>query len=181
MAETVVVDACCLINLAAADGLANWLPSLGIQWMLPEAVFAETIYLRAWDENGEPLRVPVELQPHLDSRLFALVRPENSTEVSDYVAYAARLDDGEAMAIAIAGARGWVLATDDRQAISLAREAGIEVVTTAELVKRWADAARVTAQQLSETLSAIRAKARFVPGPRHPLYEWWMRHLPERG
>jgi hypothetical protein len=51
MSGTVVLDACCVINLVAADALDTWLGELGLRWMLPEAVSAEALFLRRSGEN----------------------------------------------------------------------------------------------------------------------------------
>jgi hypothetical protein len=148
MSDAVVVDACCVINLAAADALDTWLGELGLRWMLPGAILAEALFLRrsrepAADDVGsstaDPTREPILLDS-LAPGLLTVVRPETEVELAAYVTFASELDDGEAMALAIAQSRGWQLATDDRKAIRLAGEAGVPVLTTPTVVKRWVDA-----------------------------------------
>jgi predicted nucleic acid-binding protein len=97
--------------------------------------------------------------------------------VEFYVEFAADLDDGEAMALAIARARAWLLATDDRKARRRAVESGVSIVTTPELMKRWADSSRVPAEEIRSALERIQARARFVPAPDFPEYEWWTARL----
>jgi hypothetical protein len=80
------------------------------------------------------------------------------------------------MALAIARCRGWQLATDDRKAIRLAGEAGVPVLTTPAAVKMWVDRLGPSASEVGTALSAIRDRARFLPGGR-PLCDWWMEQM----
>ena len=81
------------------------------------------------------------------------------------------------MALAIAPCRGWQLSTDDRKALRLAGEAGVPVLTTPAVVKLWVDALGPQAAEIRATPVAIRNRARFLPGGRDPLCEWWMERM----
>jgi len=179
--ETVVLDACCLINLAAASALDPWLGDLGLRWMLPRAVRAEALSLRGTDaEVAAPdalRRRPLLLDQAIDSCLLTVVQPENDAELTAYVDLVAELDDGEAMTLAIALRRGWQLATDDRKAIRLAGESGVPVLTTPMVLKRWADQLSPSSDELRAALIAIRDRARFLPSGRDPLCDWWMERM----
>ncbi|MBK1629391.1 hypothetical protein CKO31_01300 [Thiohalocapsa halophila] len=186
MSETVVLDACCLINLAAADALDTWLGGLGLAWMLPEAVLHEALFLRGGDaaageaetaDATEPVRERLMLEPYIAGGLLTIVQPQTDAELAAYVDLARELDDGEAMALAIAQRRGWQLATDDRKAIRLADDARVPVLTTPTVVRRWADQLDPSAADLRAALTAIRDRARFLPSGRDPLCDWWMAQL----
>ena len=43
----VVLDTCCLVNLAAIDGTLDCLASFALTWYVPTAVQAEGIFIRA--------------------------------------------------------------------------------------------------------------------------------------
>lgn len=175
----IVVDACCLINLAAADALSTWLPQLGLTFALPRVVVDEALFLRTWNDQDEPSREAIDLQPHIDSGLFDVVAPVGALEIAAFVGHARQLDDGEAMALAIAESRGWTLATDDRKAMAVASASGVVVCGTAGLVRRWVDIHAVDAQELAATLLRIKQRARYLPGVRDPLFDWWMGCLPD--
>jgi hypothetical protein len=98
-------------------------------------------------------------------------------ELAAYVAFAAELDDGEAMALAIARCRGWQLATDERKAIRLAGEVGVPVLTTPAVLKRWVDVLGPSGTEVGAALSAIRDRARFLLSGRDPLCDWWMEQM----
>jgi hypothetical protein len=95
------------------------------------------------------------------------------------VAHARQLDDGEAMALAIAQSRGWTLATDDRKAITVASSVGVITCGTSGLVKRWVDTAAVEEPEIRAALLRIKHRARYLPGLRDPLFSWWMGYLPD--
>ena len=62
--------------------------------------------------------------------------------------------------------RGWRLATDNRKAIRLAGEAGVSVLTTAEVMRRWVETLDPSAAEVATALVAIRERARFLPSGR---------------
>jgi predicted nucleic acid-binding protein len=172
-----VIDACCLINLCAVGDLHRWLPSLGFVWHLPSAVVRETLYLRAADHEGNPTAERIDVQELLHAGLIAECSVRSDDEMQHYVEFAADLDDGEAMALAIARARGWILATDDRKARRRAAETKVQVVTTPELMRCSAERNALSAGEIQTALERIQRHARFVPAPDFPGYEWWMRYL----
>jgi hypothetical protein len=67
------------------------------------------------------------------------------------------------------------VATDDRKAqrVLQALTPPVPVLGTAALIKEWADSAAVEPTRLREILTAIRVRARFVPGRHDPLQSWW--------
>jgi hypothetical protein len=121
-------------------------------------------------------REMIDLEPLLESRLLTAVDLENDVEKMIFAQLVAeRLDDGEAMTVAIAAHRKWAIATDDHRATKLCREnfKGIQLISTPELIDHWATAMNPTADELSQTLIAIEQRANFLIGRSHSLYEWW--------
>ena len=175
-----VIDACCLINLCAVGDLPRWLPSLDFTWHLPSAVVQEALFLRATDEEGNPTAESIDVRQLLDAGLIAECTVRAGEEMQAYVELAADLDDGEAMALAIALARGWILATDDRKARRRAAEADVRVITTPELMRRSAERNALSAGEIRTALERIQLHARFVPAADFPQYEWWMGHLADQ-
>ena len=169
-----IIDTCCLINLLAVGRVGDWLPLLGLRWHIPSAVMGEALYLRGSDEAGKPRKEPVDLRPLVAGGALAVCGLESSEETDLYVRLAAELDDGEAMALALAKCRNWLLATDDRKGRRLAADLAVTVLTTPDLMKRWADAASPTPDELAAALRRIREFARFVPSEDFPLHDWWL-------
>ncbi len=81
------------------------------------------------------------------------------------------------MCLAIAEAQGWVIATDDRQAIRVAVGAGLTVISCPELIKAWADATRPDAALLTEVLTNVQTLAQFRPNQTMKEATWWIGRL----
>lgn len=172
-----IVDACCFINVYATGELREFLAGSEWTWHISRAALAESLYIRVPTEEHDLVREPIEPKPYLDEGLIALAEPTTPDELELYVHLAAQLDDGEAMALAIAAQRGWTLATDDRKANRIADDLGVAVVTTPELMERWAVAANLQPAQIQRLLRDIELRARFSPAAGAPGYAWWKANM----
>ena len=120
----------------------------------------------------------MDLSPHVDPGLLTGCDPADANEQGLFVHYAAQFrSDGEAMCLAIAEARGWSVATDDRKAIRVAGQAGLAVASCPELIKTWADATRPDADLLVQVLTDIQTLAQFRPNSATPESSWWHKQL----
>jgi len=171
--DDVVVDACRLINLCAAGELRERLSRLGGEWHVPTVVFAETLYLHVARADGTIEKSLLDLRAYVEEGVLLACTAEAGTELELYVDLAARLDDGEAMALAIAKTRSWTFSTDDFKAKRIANELSITVLTTPQIMKRCAEMAKPSADKLRETLRRIELYASFFPDAKDPLHAWW--------
>jgi predicted nucleic acid-binding protein len=170
-----ILDACVLINLLAGGEIEGVLGAAARQSLICSAVREETVYLRTGDPRA-PLEL-IKLDPLLESGLLGVCRVEGDVEAQLYVDYAGSLDDGEAMSLAIALSRGFTLATDERKARRLFLEAAGDarrLTSTPELVRHWAESARVPAPVLRDALLRIEARARYQPPASDPNHGWWV-------
>ena len=172
-----VVDACCLINLYAAGDFRRFLETVGYAWHVPTAVMNEALFIRVKDESGEERPQPIKLTPLVEDGQIRVCAITGGDETDLYVRLSAVLDDGEAMALAIARLRGWTLATDDAKARRYADQLNVAVLTTPELMRRWADANKIDAPGIRAALRRIQACARFAPRSGSTMYEWWAQHV----
>ena len=172
---TLLLDASCLLNLYATGRLLEVAQALPWQLAVVDYVLEqEALYVRTVElYEGEVETLPVDLSPLIDGGLLVVVRLETASEEAHFVELAASLDDGEAMTGAIARNRGFAVAIDDRKARRVLGEwaPGVRLVSTLELVQQWG--ASVPIDDVSRALRSMRHGARYVPGPRDPLYEWW--------
>lgn len=175
--DDVIVDACCLINLFAAGDLGKRLYDIGGVWYVPSAVLAETYYLHIERADGSIDKSPIDLQPLVIERVLHTCEPAPGDELDLYVSLAAKLDDGEAMALAIAKTRAWTLATDDRKAQRLATELSVQLLSTSMIMHRWWERAVPTDDELSDTLQRIERLSRYSPGAREAHYSWWRKSI----
>lgn len=171
--DDTVVDACCLINLCAAGEVQKRLSLLGGKWYIPSAVLFESLYVHIEQADGTVDKLPIDLKSLIDDGTMLACTAEPGEELELYVNLATRIDDGEAMALAIAKRRAWTLSTDDRKAIKIAGELSVTVITTPELIKRWADSAAPDPDELKNTIRLIEQRASFFPAASHPLHSWW--------
>jgi len=177
MDDNIVVDACCLINLCAAGELRERLSLIGVNWYVPTAVSAESLFLHFEQADGTINKSPLNLQHFIDDGVLKPCEAQPGEELDLYVDLATRLDDGEAMALAIAKTRSWTLSTDDRKAKRVAHELSVTVLTTPDLMKRWADTAAPSAHELRGSLRRIEQRASFFPSARDTLHSWWRNSL----
>jgi hypothetical protein len=174
------IDACCLIDLLASGDVEAILRASGFTWQLPSAIQGEVQYRRQYDptQPGKTIQVPVDLSGLIASGLLTVCTPQSQQELDRFTHYAAMFrSDGEAMCLALAEVRKWVVATDDRRAIRVAKQAGLTVVSCPKLVKTWAVATGPDQAALNRVLQDIRVLAQFTPNATMPEYQWWMNEL----
>src|SRR5262249_25306174 len=154
------------LDLLASGHAEAILQASSFTWQLPCAVQGEVQYFRQHDpaQPGKIVKVPVDLSSVISSGVLTVCTPENQQELDRYTHYATvfRSDD-ESMCLALAEQRGWVVATDDRKAIRVARQAGLTVVSCPELVKAWAAATGPDQLTLVKILENIQVLAQFKP------------------
>jgi len=176
-----VVDTCCLVNLCAVDEPSRLLPQFGITWHVPRTVVDEGLYIRVEADGVPAPKRKIELTSSFEDRSIFACDILGLEEASLYVELSRALDDGEAMGLAIAKVRGWVLATDDRHGRKRAADLSVEVITTPQLMRRWAELNTVSEQHLAGALLRIQKLARFVPAADFPEYDWWSRAIGDLG
>ena len=173
----VVLDTCCLVNLAAIDGTLDCLASFALTWYVPTAVQAEGIFIRAAADSRVVHQI--ELTAAISAGTVQICVPADDAEHAMYVEFAFSLGDGEAMALAIAKNRGWRVATDDRKARITADAVGVSVVTTPELLQHWASHTARSMAEITRALRRIETLARFAPAEDSPAARWWRKVLEE--
>ena len=171
-----VIDACCLIDLLASGHAEAILRACGRTWHVPSAVQAEVKYVRQYDatQPGRVVLVEADLGPLLGTGVLTGCQPDSQHELDRFTQYATLFrSDGESMCLAIAECRGWPVATDDRKAIRIARQAGLTVLSCPELAKTWDDVMDPDPSTLLRVLYDIELLAQFRPNPSLPLHPWW--------
>jgi hypothetical protein len=165
--EPPLLDACVAINLVASGvPLDDLAASAGVRFTMTSVAAAETLYLAPDRASGERMVID------LSARSLDIVELDPD-ELASFVELAAQVDDGEAATLAVAIHRHLEVATDDRRGSRLAKEHGIAVVTTASLVRRWANDAAAPAAAIAAAVDAIRRCASFIPPRSDPDYDWW--------
>lgn len=176
---TVILDACVLINLLASGEAESIIRVAAEECRICEVVEKETIYLSSDDPQEEAVEA-VQVDSLIESGLLSVCALENQAEEALYVNYASQLDDGEAMSIAIAEARGYKIATDDRKARRIFLEATgapDRLIWTSDLIRKWAEQEGISPEKLQSTLQSIRRRATFFPPKRDVNHGWWTSNM----
>jgi predicted nucleic acid-binding protein len=169
-----ILDACVLINLLASGEVEGVLRATARDSFVCAAVEKEAVYLRTDDPNS-PLEL-VSLTSYVEAGLLAVCDVAGSEEMGLYVDYASELDDGEAMSLAIALSRDFILATDERKARRLFSEAARDprrLVSTSDLMRAWTEGTGIPAERLKIALLRIESRARYQPPPADANHRWW--------
>ncbi|GIF78124.1 hypothetical protein [Asanoa siamensis] len=176
--ETVLLDTCVAINLAATNLLNEMSRALRTGFVMVDVAAAELGYLR--DEvGGEIVRTPINLDEYVIQGTMNIV-PLTDDELLRYVQLATVLDDGEAATIAVAQVRGVEMATDDRKARRICAELGVlEPRRSLSILRAYAEAVSMEEQAVRESLLRVRTRASFRPRSSDPNYKWWSLHMGE--
>jgi hypothetical protein len=173
----VILDACGTLNLYASGQFVPILTALRHDWYLPVAVEREAQRYRQPDpaDAEKLIVVPIDLAPALSSGVLKRCDCEGDAESELFIELAANLrDDGESMGLAIAKCRGWSVLTDDKKARRIAKELGVPVLATPEVMKQWAKIAKPSEAELSTILEAIERFANYRPGRGAVDFDWWI-------
>ncbi len=172
--QILVIDACSVLNLYASRWMPDILRSTRNACHIASIVRQESQFVLrggSGDEAGEP--EPIDFTDLIQPELLAIADLETEEEALLYIDLSTRLDDGEEMTIALAVMRGWTVVTDDRKAGRISIELGVAVLSSIELVYRWATDQSIAEPVLRSCVSDIRRRARWEPQQSHPLRSWW--------
>jgi hypothetical protein len=173
----VLLDACCLINLFATEHIDEILTILPYRFATSRWVAEnEVLAIARPAETGALLErdlIPPDRLRNLES--LSILDLVTGGEVSDFVRFAADLDDGEASVCALAISHQGRVATDDRKALRLLNRSfpSISTIQTPEILFEWARLSQAAGKDIGGVLRRIRDRARFYPRRDAPGFEWW--------
>jgi hypothetical protein len=172
-----LLDACCLINLLATGRMEEILKILPFRFATSRLVAAREVLAIAREMDEEtPIErevIPSKVLENLET--LTLLDLSTDQELTDFVRFAAELDDGEASVCALALAHGSGVAADDRKALGVLRREASQVLTvqTPELLHDWALLSKSPGSEVAHVLRSIERRARFHPRRGAPQFEWW--------
>ena len=173
---SIILDACCLLNLYASRQMEVILRVIPVRFAAAEAAVAEVLYvLHGGGGQDARKREQVDLQPLIRAGILDILSLETETEKANFVRFAAELADGEAMTCALAVHREADVATDDRKAIRVLNSVAphVRVHTTVGLLKWWGEIEQPAEATLKSVLTDVQERANFVPGRHDALLSWW--------
>jgi predicted nucleic acid-binding protein len=171
---TIILDSRTLINFHACRQMESIIASIAGRAVIAERVFDEC-RLDPFIPDDEVVE-RTDLLDLISAGSLTVVASLTDDELNTFAQFTIKLDDGEAMTLALAVHRGWTVVTDDRAAIrELSGHAPL--LSTLDLVKAWADAHNVAPDILRDALEDLRARGKYVPARSHPHRAWWEQHL----
>ncbi len=174
----ILLDACVVINLYATRRMEEMLRTTTSSTGVVDAVFSEAGHVRRGGDGDDADELEeINLRPMVDSGLLIQVSP-TAAELDAYVEFTLQLDDGEAMTLAVALARGATVATDEKKAIRVAANR-LPLVSSLQLIKAWSDALGLDTATVGTVLRDLRQRGRYIPGNGHLLKGWWQSMLGE--
>ena len=162
------------MNLLATGQAHDILGMSGYSFAICSAVQREAIFLRPSDPHAQPELV--RLETLIGPGLLSVLDLDTEEEKTLFIDYASQLDDGEAMSIALALSRGFLLATDDQKArrlfIETTKDAN-RLLFTSQILKTWATSNSIDKDKLKAILSQVTLRARFYPAKNDAEHQWW--------
>jgi hypothetical protein len=170
----VILDACVLINLLASGRAEEIMSEGDYEFGICLVVKNESVYLRATDSSAPPEEV--KFDRFVESSFLTVYELSGDTEKGLYVDYAAELDDGEAMSLALVHSRGLTLASDDRKARRIFMEEigdSKRLLSTSQILKDWAEKIGLEPTGLKRVLIEVSLRGRFFPNSGDAQFAWW--------
>ena len=134
----------------------------------------ESLFLRKEDDINE--NEPIGIDDLVNQGIIQICDCETVEEQELFVNFAASLDDGEAMSLAIALSRNWHLATDDKKARRIFKENNSNddyLISTTDFIKAWAESKNIADDIIKSVLIKVERKASFRPPKSDPNLHWW--------
>lgn len=172
----IMLDASCLLNLYASGRLREIAEALPEPLVVSDYVLdQEALFVRYKEsDQDEEEKKHVDINPLMSTGLIRVISINSEEEQETFIDLATELDDGEAITISLAKHRRYQVATDDQKALKIISDRSlVQVTSTLELVKRWAESQRVSKVEVRTVLLRIWTGASYYPGERDPLYSWW--------
>lgn len=176
MPRTVVVDACCALNLLATGRELDVLRACDVELIISEQAHGEALFLHTPpDADGVRSRQPASTERLRAAGRLQIRSLDTEALIAAFVACAAQLRDEDASCVALAGALGLPLLTDDGKERRIAREQfpGIELVSTLTVLDGAVRALALPEHELLGLVADLRWRGNFAPPRRDPLSPWY--------
>ncbi len=174
--KNLVADACATLNVLATERSIQILRAFNCRILEPRRVSGQIQYLWTMpDENGERSREPASTEDLRAVCLLEEVELTTDAERGALVEAAAYIDDCDAACIALAGARGLPLLTDDRKERKLASRLfpHIELLSTLELIRRAGEELGWDVGEFRHVAAMLRWRANYLPPRNAPEADWY--------
>lgn len=176
MPRTFVIDACCTLNLLATGCELDLVRACDVELIISARAHAEALFLHAPpDAGGMRSRQPASTERLRAAGRLQLRSLDTEPLIAAFVACAAQLRDEDASCVALAGALGLPLLTDDgkERRIARAQFPRIELVSTLSVLDEAMRALALPEHELFGLVADLRWRGNFAPPRKDPLSPWY--------
>ena len=180
--QNYVLDASSAINLYATGYLPDILRFTPVSFAVSMFVKErEALHvLGAPDSNGQQECIPIDLDSLVSSGLLEAIRNDSHTIASHAIMFSkcGLRGMGEIISAAIAKEHGYGIVLDDKRATVKLEPLlpNVQILTTFDVVRLWAQGNCVSDTILREVLCNIRISGKYHIAKDHPLFNWVTSH-----
>src|ERR1051325_7086815 len=156
MPRTVVVDACCTLNLLATGRELELLGACDVELIISPHAHSEALLLHTPpDADGVRSKQPASTERLRAAGRLRIQPLDTEALIAAFIPCAAQLRDEDASCVALAGVLGMPLMTDDGKERRIAREQfpGIELVSTLTMLDEAVRALAMPEQELLDLVA----------------------------
>lgn len=181
---TLIIDACCMINVLATGRELALAEALDLTLLMSARAHSEALYLSSPpDDEGVRRRELASTAGLRACGRLALRALDGDEFVNAFVDCAARLRDADASCVAFAGVSRLPLVTDDAKERKVARSLfpQIELVSTLDLVHDAIMALKMPEPEVFQLVHDLRWRGNFAPPKRDARAGWYVDLLRQAG
>lgn len=176
MPRAVAVDACCTLNLLATGRELELLRACDVELFISPHAHGEALFLHTPpDADGVRSKQPASTERLRAAGRLRIRSLDTEALIAAFITCAAQLRDEDASCVALAGALGMPLMTDDGKERRIAREQfpAIELVSTLAMLDEAVRVLAMPDQELFGLVADLRWRGNFAPPRRDPLSPWY--------
>ena len=176
MTRSLVIDACCTLNLLATRLELEIASACKLELVISDRAHAEALFLHAPpDAEGVRTKEPASTERLRDAGLLRIRAIDSDLLIDAFVECAAQLRDEDASCVALAGVLRLPLMTDDAKEQRVARKVfpQIEIVSTLAVLHEAVRALALSEDAVLRLVFDLRWRGNFAPPRRDPLASWY--------
>ena len=184
MARSLVIDACCTLNLLATRREVEIVSANDLDLIISEHAHGEAIFLHTPpDDEGVRTKEPASTKRLRGERRLQTRALDTELLLEAFVRCATKLRDEDASCVALAGVLGVPLMTDDGKERRVARELfpEIDLVSTLEVLHGAVKILAWPEEAVLRMATDLRWGGNFMPPRRDPLSSWYADLLQRAG
>lgn len=176
MRRTVVIDACCALNLVATRREIEIVTGANLILVMSEMAHGEALFMSTPpDDEGFRTREAASTDSLRRAGMLNTRALDSDALVDAFVECATFIRDADASCVALAGVLELPLVTDDRKEQALARRIfpTIEIISTLDILHEALNALDFPEPDVLRIATDLRWRGNFAPPRKDPWSEWY--------